>query len=516
MADALETNLFHQNPSNEDPNDNRKTREKIFETHTEELIIVLCGPIGTDIHFVAERIAFLTQEHYAYKVVPIRLSGFIKQLTKSTDFATIVDKNEYYHRLIEAGNKLREKHGNSILAEMAINEIAYNRETDKEAKGNSEFKSSRTCYIIDSIKNQEELELLRLIYSDVIYFLSIFSPVEFRGKYLEDQGLTKDQVHKLFHRDSGEEANFGQKVSDTFMQADFFVRIDKSTAQTIDNKLLRLLNIIFKSEVVTPSYQETAMYLATAAAGNSACLSRQVGASITDEKGEVLSVGWNDVPRAGGGVYQYSEKDPLGQNDNRCMNLKGGMCFNDDEKRSIGEQLADELIELKLVDKANRSQLISSIRKSRIKELIEFSRAVHAEMLALISASQKAGERVINGKLFCTTYPCHNCARHIIAAGIKEVYYIEPYRKSLALKLHDDSISEDESKISLVRILMYDGVAPRRYLEFFKMLPNSRKIDGKKISEPRKTSIPKSTISLQAIPILEKKVTKGLKSKQLI
>lgn len=328
--------------------------------------------------------------------------------------------------------------------------------------------------------------------------------------------MSRDEVHKLFHRDSGEEANFGQKVSNTFMQADFFVRIDKSTSQTIDNKLLRLLNIIFKTEVITPSYQETAMYLATAAAGNSACLSRQVGAAITDEKGDVLAVGWNDVPKAGGGVYQYQDIDPLGQNDSRCMNLKGGICFNDDEKKIISEKLADEIIELKIVSTSDREQLISAIRKSRIKELIEFSRAVHAEMLALILASQKAGERVINGKLFCTTYPCHNCARHILAAGIKEVYYIEPYRKSLALKLHDDSISEDESKTGMLRILMYDGVAPRRYLEFFKMLPNSRKYEGKKISEPKKASIPKSTISLQAIPILEKTVTKGLKSKQLI
>jgi len=230
----------------------------------------------------------------------------------------------------------------------------------------------------------------------------------------------------------------------------------------------------------------------------------------------VLSVGWNDVPKSGGGVYQFSELDSLGQNDHRCMNLKGGLCFNDEEKRLIREILVDELIEEKIVDEKNRNSLIEKIKKSRIKELIEFSRAVHAEMLAIIHASQKSGDRVIEGKLFCTTYPCHNCARHIIAAGIKEVYYIEPYRKSLAIKLHSDSITEDESKENMVRILMYDGVSPKRYLEFFKMLPNSRKNDGKKISEPRKTSIPKNTISLQAIPILEKTVTMTLKTKRLI
>lgn len=123
---------------------------------------------------------------------------------------------------------------------------------------------------------------------------------------------------------------------------------------------------------------------------------------------------------------------------------------------------------------------------------------------------------MIGGKLYCTTYPCHNCARHIIAAGIKEVYYIEPYRKSLATRLHNDSITEDESREGLVRILMFDGVAPRRYLDFFKMLPGSRKKDGKKIIENNNEKFPKNTLSLQAIPILEKKITEDLKSKKLI
>jgi deoxycytidylate deaminase len=31
----------------------------------------------------------------------------------------------------------------------------------------------------------------------------------------------------------------------------------------------------------------------------------------------------------------------------------------------------------------------------------------------------------------------------IVVAGITEVYFIEPYRKSLATKLHNDAITED-------------------------------------------------------------------------
>lgn len=516
MGDALKEPLFINQEINNEVEDKRKLQEKIFDTHTDELIIALCAPIGTDIHLISDRIEILINEQYAYKVIKIRLSDFIKKQTKNTDFGKIKDRNEYYHKLIESGNKLRERYGNSILVELAINEIAVEREMLRMKNDVNEFNSNRTCYIIDSIKNEEELELLRLIYRDICYFFGVFSSLDVREKFLEDQGLKKDQIYRLFDRDSGEELNFGQKVSNTFVLSDFFLRMDRSTSQVIDNKLNRFLSIIFKTEVNTPTYHETAMYLATAASGNSACLSRQVGASITDINGEVLAVGWNDVPKSGGGLYKYSNEDSLGEQDHRCMNLKGGLCFNDEEKRIIRETLVDELISDGIINENQRSTAISKIQKSRIKELIEFSRAVHAEMHAIIQASQKSGERVIGGKLFCTTYPCHNCARHIIAAGIKEVYYIEPYRKSLALKLHSDSITEDESKNNLVRIVMYDGVSPKRYLEFFKMLPNSRKKDGKKISESKKKSRPKNTISLQAIPILEKTVTSTLKSKKLI
>jgi deoxycytidylate deaminase len=257
------------------------------------------------------------------------------------------------------------------------------------------------------------------------------------------------------------------------------------------------------------------MYQAFAAAGNSACLSRQVGAAITNSNGDILGVGWNDVPRAMGGVYTYSDKDPLSEQDFRCLNLEGGKCFNDFEKELIRNQLVEVLIAGGIIDTANKEQAISLIKKSRIKELIEFSRAVHAEMLAIITSSQKAGTEVLNGKLFCTTYPCHNCARHIVAAGLKEVYYIEPYRKSLALKLHDDSISEKEDDVDKVRILMFDGVSPKRYLELFKMtLP--RKENGKMTQINKRNRYPKITLSLQAIPLLEKEIIKELQSKQLI
>jgi deoxycytidylate deaminase len=135
-------------------------------------------------------------------------------------------------------------------------------------------------------------------------------------------------------------------------------------------------------------------------------------------------------------------------------------------------------------------------------------------MHAIIIGSQLSSDRMIGGKLFCTTFPCHNCGRHIILSGIQEIYYIEPYVKSLCLELHEDSMTDDESDSeetrNKVKILMYDGVAPRRYLEFFSMKEKRKLSDGKYISIDYKKAMPKNRMSLQALPTLEEQALHSL------
>jgi hypothetical protein len=277
-------------------------KDKISRTHTDEIIIGLCGPIGSNIHFVAKELGAIISEKFNYHFKIIRLSDFIKQL-ENIDEGAYSSKFEYFDGLITAGNALRSKHGPSVLAELAINEIAVQREIWKNESEKGTFTSQRICYIIDSIKNKEELELFKLIYTDLFYSIGVYSNIQIREENLDRKKLSKVEIYQLMDRDSGEEISFGQKVSETFVDCDFFLRMDQSTAPIINNLLTRYLNLIFNSEIITPSDNETAMYLASAASGNSACLSRQVGASIVNESGEVIAVGWNDVPKAFGGLY---------------------------------------------------------------------------------------------------------------------------------------------------------------------------------------------------------------------
>lgn len=85
-------------------------------------------------------------------------------------------------------------------------------------------------------------------------------------------------------------------------------------------------------------------------------------------------------------------------------------------------------------------------------DIIEFGRVVHAEMSALMDAA-RLGRPVQDAKLFCTTFPCHICAKHITAAGISSVFFLEPYPKSAAFALHPDSIEvEGSSRVSFRRL----------------------------------------------------------------
>lgn len=90
--------------------------------------------------------------------------------------------------------------------------------------------------------------------------------------------------------------------------------------------------------------------------------------------------------------------------------------------------------------------------------------------------------------------------------------FLEPYRKSLATKLHQDAITENESDLTKVRVLPFDGVAPSRYLKFFSAHPSGRKTDGLMIAREAE---PVARISIEAVSTLEDLVVKGLESSAL-
>ena len=506
QVDPAEDPLFQKAP--------RRSIDIVKGTHTNEIVIALCGPIGSPIHLVAEELEKQLAERFEYECTCLKLSSFIEDRAALVDVK--IDSSNRFKRvksLISAGDKLRERYGSGVLAELAIREISVVRNRRKKEDGADSFAPARVCTIIDSVKNQEELDILRLVYRDMLYCVGVGSPPSFREGSLKKEGMSQADIYELIDQDSGEECSYGQTVRETFPQADVFIRVDTPLIDALAGKIARYLNIILDTQVETPTPDEAAMFMAATAAVNSACLSRQVGAAITDAKGEIIAVGWNDVPKASGGLY-CATKDP-GHADLRCKNVGRGECQSDVWKQRISRWIAEALAKGNLLSNESIDEATAVIVESKVKDLLEFSRAIHAEMHAIIIGAQKTGDRMVNGKLFCTTYPCHQCARHIIMAGIKDVFYIEPYRKSLATSLHTDAISEQEADKEKVRILPFDGISPNRYLELFRMKEDSRKKDGRvAVVNPRDAQL-KTAISLESLPVLEGTVVKNLREKEL-
>lgn len=489
--------------------DEKPFKERMDQRQSKYLIIAFCGPVGSKITEVVSKVEETLISNYGYEVHKIKISDLIKS---NADRVPSFDKNklnnagERYLTLQDAGNYLRDKYDPDILGQLVIRNINDHRgkaiEVRKgEALGKDDLKlSHRVAYLIDSLKHPQEVDILRTVYGNMFYLFGILCAYPIRKKRLvSEEGISPDIVEKIMDRDKQEEKEYGQKLIKTLQYADFFIRNNHENVNSLNKQLGRYFDLIFGTKIVTPTKEEYAMYMAQSAALNSACLSRQIGAVITNKNGDIISTGCNDAPKAGGGLYCTED----GDNDMRCAFKSGTKCYNDYHKKDIKKKV-EQTIKNVLEENKGKHELSETIasdiaeaiyKKTRLKDLIEFSRAVHAEMDAMISVARNETQTLVGSILYTTTFPCHNCSRHIIAAGIDTVYYIEPYEKSLALELHDDAILlEPPSSASCrdtkkVVYLHFEGVAPRQYMNLFEFT-GERKSDGKMVVKNSKETIP--------------------------
>ena len=209
------------------------------------------------------------------------------------------------------------------------------------------------------------------------------------------------------------------------------------------------------------------MFIAFSSALRSADLSRQVGAVIAKDS-EIISTGANDCPSAGGGLYW-----PTRNNEGEIEDYEEGRDYKRgvDSNRQEQVSIIDEIVG-NADSRLNKKALRELLEKSRIKDLTEYGRVVHAEMEAILSCTRR-GVSTKGAEIFCTTFPCHNCAKHIVATGLKRVVYIQPCEKSKAWEFHDDSICEkhDEGRASDSRVIFepFSGIGPRQFYNLFSM-----------------------------------------------
>lgn len=466
-----------------------------------ELIFGIAGPIGVDIAAISDSLAYaLRAVRYESEVIHLT-TEMTENITLSSPPQPPSDQSFYsvVNYKIEYANKLCEEIKDAAaLARVALHAIVQRRLS--LSTGPKKPPKNPTAYIIRQLKRPDEVALLRKVYGKQFVLVSAYGPIEQRVKLIEERlkrtelpSTLHDEICKkaceLIEKDSNEDGNdYGQRLRETFHLADVF--IDGLSKQKMDEKLARFIQAFFGRTDISPSKEEYGMYAAKSASLRSADLSRQVGAAIFSSEGELITQGCNEVPKALGGTYWDSEEPDfrdvkLGQDPNDI--LKNDILRDLFDRLARNELLSEKATQLGALDemikklthkrKPRSDEENGPLATAAIMDVTEYGRVVHAEMCAICDAA-RLGRSIKGGTLFCTTFPCHNCTKHILASGIIRVVYMEPYPKSKAKDLHQNEIEIENEISGRVSFIPFLGISPFRYRDIFQKTSKRKNDDG--------------------------------------
>lgn len=461
----------------------------IDATQFPELVFGLVGPIGVNVDAVARKLAEALSA-VGYKPKTIRLTDLMQGV--SVGDATIADhKNrlEHYKSRIKYANAVRKKcDDDAALAALAIAEIRRLRAEawgDAEVEGDPEnLPRESAAYVLRQLKREEEILLLRKVYGRKFVQISVHASEKQRLRNLSrsfaqsSPNLSPEQcdeaADELITRDLNERSEIhGQRVEEVFHLGDAF--INGRTEETIERTLNRFVSAFFGKNNISPTRDEYGAYMAASAALRSIDPARQIGAAIFSPQGEVIALGCNEVPKFGGGTY-------WGEDDEIHRDIDDGIDPNRTEKNRLVYDMLDVLFKAgALKGDATADSIFESekfklgLKNALVSDITEFGRMTHAEMTAICDAA-RLGKGTKGATVYVTTFPCHNCAKHIIGAGISRVVFIEPYPKSKALSMHEDSAVLDERSERHVVFEHFVGISPRRYRDIFEK--GSRRMPG--------------------------------------
>lgn len=419
-----------------------RSRRHASSANKPELIVGFVGATGTDLGTAITALESALAP-YDYKMERIRLSELMREVNGGDFLHNLKHEDDRIWRHMDAGDSIREQAArNDAIAGLAVGYIFGRR---KEQHGGKQ--ALATAFVLDSLKHPEELESMRQLYGDRFIAISVHSPTDARLDALtkkiaashgkrdkpdEFEGAAKKIMKRDEHDDRRET---GQNVRDAFTMGDFYISTHP-TAE-LSEGIERFLRLYFGDPFSTPNQDEYAMFQTHAAALRSSDLSRQVGAAVCTEDGEIVAVGCNEVPKAFGGQYWPGDA-PDGRD--FVLGYDSNVKYRND---ALDKTFARLQAGGQLSESADLNSFVAAVRETKLGNITEFGRSMHAEMAALLDAARR-GTPVAGKKLFTTTFPCHNCARHIIGAGIKEVIYREPYEKSVASQLHNEAIAVNQ------------------------------------------------------------------------
>ncbi|MDE6748137.1 MAG: hypothetical protein K2K21_03615 [Lachnospiraceae bacterium] len=324
--------------------------------------------------------------------------------------------------------------------------------------------------VIDSIRNSLEARYIKERYS-AFYLIAVHDEEKRARQHLKDKlnsiydrpedrkddrwdQCLDSEVNCIFRlgkneqkKDHFEEGRFSAPNTEQCV-ADAEIHIlnsdieDKTAPyfQSMAEQWMKFASLILHPGLITPSSEERCMVVAYTAKFNSGCLSRQVGAVITNKAHSIRAIGWNDVPYGQvpcslRSLYDFPKMDRMGSE--RMEYMYSEFERGNNQYRNGFSFRKNVMIKYKDLGKNGYDACLNGMPlpycfKSLHNEFEEnknqvHTRSLHAEENAMLQISRFGGEGLENGIIYVTASPCELCCKKLYQIGVRKIIYIDEY-----------------------------------------------------------------------------------------
>ncbi|WP_285424211.1 hypothetical protein [Pseudomonas sp. efr-133-TYG-103a] len=287
--------------------------------------------------------------------------------------------------------------------------------------------------VIDAIRNPYEAFFLKRRYAN-FYLISINTSNSKRLSSLHEyRKLSSHEITALDNKEypgkiTGANKFIAQNIQACIEIADIHIHNSKSSEfhqNDLVSQLAWYLALMMHPGLVMPTSVENCMQIAYTVKQSSGCISRQVGAVVTDDSYSVKCVGWNSTPQGQTPCLLRSAEDLLGgvNADDYSEYEKNDNVF----RKALSDKYF-QLIKSGATQKRNIPFCFKAIQNEIEGERNQVhTRSLHAEENAFLQISKNGGQKLWEGILFTTASPCELCAKKAYQLGVVKIIYIDPY-----------------------------------------------------------------------------------------
>lgn len=298
-------------------------------------------------------------------------------------------------------------------------------------------KNERAYVVIDAIRNPYEAKFFKDRYA-AFHLVSINAPDEHRTRYLQKlHKFSPEQIKKIDDEESGKgDSEYKHltnpnvkkciEISDIHL---FNPKNEYDNNNVLKAQIAWYIALMQHPGLISPTSMERVMQVAYTVKLNSGCISRQVGAVVTDSDNSIKSVGWNDVAQ---GQVPCAMRSIDGLINDFHSETYSHYERNNEKFREKAREFYDIFKPVIQQSNSFKGRNISYCFKDIHNSIDNKSnqvhtRALHAEENAFLQLAKYGGIGIVGGKLYTTASPCELCAKKAYQLGISEVVFIDPY-----------------------------------------------------------------------------------------